>query len=603
MDRKFLNIIKETYQKLDPPIWENGLLRIKGSGHTWEVSELLEVHPGRNSASVYVLGKLLDDLDKEHGLEILSAIEALQVSDTDNPRCGAFRWYREETQPIDTNAAFFTLLPLAVARNYEPDLLSPEEKNTIDRMLKRSCSWFSHECKNPIFFYTNKIISDGAMLTAIGKLTGDDNIISQSRVFLNKWLEYTEQRGFGWGENLSPGYNGVTIQAFTVIKSALADTKEDNLLVNRLNKIEKGIIETFRFNNGYELVPAIRSYNVKGYLKLPSVIYNLAQVEGFGIADSMHALNNNDLDKLSNLSRAMIIYGDRLYLDESDYIRKGYSNRQSYPGFRETHVMDTVKACTWIGNNGGLGSLNKFPVIEGSYQHKGWGLGWQCFPVSAIVYENQVSFLRFNVDDGEKMRHHPHKDKHTAYLDPALFSETHYPDVKTSCRQEKNTLIAIRSIEKLRNRAKSISDSFDVQRFTGEIHEFKIKERQWIALSCDNACICMTPLMGVKEGTCEPTEGYLEIKKEGADVRLVQQMYKGELKTLYNDRISTGWIFHFIDREMETKDIRKYLKDFFISEKSLPDGLVPRMPEWNIHTIDVSYRNKMLIAMKHDPYK
>ena len=602
MDKKFLNTIKETFQKLDSPIWENGLLRVSGSGHTWEVSKLPEVHPGRNSAVAYILGKLLEDIDETHGLEILSAIEALQVSDSDDPRHGVFRWYMEETQPIDTNAAFFTLLPLTVAMLYEPDLLSSNEKNIINRMLKRSCSWFAHECKNPILFYTNKIISDGAMLTAIGKLTEDDDIINQSRVFLNNWLDYTEKHGFGWGENLSPGYNGVTIQAFTVIKTALTNTEEDSVIKNRFNKIEKGIFKTFRFNRGYEFVPAIRSYNVKGKLKMPSVIYNLAQVEGFGIADGMRALGNNDLDALSNLARAIVIYGNRLYLDKTDYIKKGYSNLQSYPAFRETHIMDNVKASTWIGNNGGLGSLNKFPVIDGSYQHKGWGLGWQCFPVSTIVYGGQVSFLRFNVNDGERLRYHPHKEKHTAHLDPALFSENYYPEVKTSCRQAENTIIAIRSIEKLRNKVKSISDSFDVQRFSGKVAEYEINMRKWVVLSYEKANIFITPLMGSKPELGESVRGSIEIEKADGDIRLIQRLYDGELITLYNDRISTGWVIHFVDCSMKLDEVQDYLKDLSVTEISEPDGYVPRMPEWNIHDIQVKCKDTPLVAFRFDPY-
>ena len=100
-----------------------------------------------------------------------------------------------------------------------------------------------------------------------------------------------------------------------------------------------------------------------------------------------------------------------------------------------------------------------------------------------IVCDKQVSFLRYTVDDGVRLRHHPHNDKHTAYQDPALFSEHYYPEVKTECVQNENILVAVRSMEKLRNKLSSICDSLIVQRFDGRVDGMDIDRRQWVIVS------------------------------------------------------------------------------------------------------------------------
>lgn len=604
MNKELLKIL-HSYEELSKnTVWDNGLLRKNGSGHTWEVAELDIVHAGRDTSLAYVFGKIIKNIDETEGIRILQSISKLQVTDKKSDRYGAFRWYAEESKPIDTNAAFFTMAPLAILMLFSPECLSKNEFIKIRQMLLCSYSWFSKECENPILFYTNKIVSDGALLAAISNITGDKEHKKLSRKFLLRWLDYTEKRGYGWGENLSRGYNGVTIQAFTLIKKALNNNLEDTQITKRFEKLEKEILDTFRFNNGYEFVPTIRSYNITGIPKSPSVLYNLAGVEKFGFIDGMNSPDKSlDISNLHTLAVTFLIYDDRLYVDKEDYIKKEYSNIQTVPRTKQTHIMDDKVAYTWIGKNGGLGSLNKFPIIEGSYQHKTWGLGWQCFPVNMIVYDKQVSFLRFNVDAGDRMRHHPHKNKHTDFLDPALFSEGFYPDVKTDCMQNENTLIAIRSINKLRNKVAHISDSLDIQRFDGEVNQYNSNGRQWTVLSYEKACICVTSLLGITVGVDEQVIGEIDIVKENENIQLVQWLYKGELKELYNDRISAGWVIHFIDKRMNQNELQNHLNSIKITDEYRPDNETPRMPIWNIQDIGISLKEDTLISFIHDPYK
>jgi hypothetical protein len=377
---------------------------------------------------------------------------------------------------------------------------------------------------------------------------------------------------------------------------SLGDSPGDNLIKNRLREIQEDILDIYKFHDGYEFVPAIRSYNAEGKTRIPSYVYNLAGVGGFGIKAFFGRETEPDNVYIFNMAKILLVFDDRLYY--ADVKKKDTATRKKI-----TPIMDDKSAYSWLCRNGGIGSINKFPVVKGSYQHKGWGLGWQCFPVSAIIYGEQVSFLRFNVNDGGKMRHHPHKVKHTAYLDPSLFSEPYYPDVITNCVQADNTIIAIRSIEKLRNKARLISDSFDVQRFDGDILEVEANGYKWVALSYKNAVLCIAPLLCFKAGSDAPIPGCINIEKKGSDIRLVQMLYNGELKTLFDDRISTGWVIHLIGRGMKTDKLKEHIKSFSIEENSIGDGYVPRMPRWNMHQIVVKKSGKSVVSFTHDPYQ
>ena len=595
-------------------IWDEGLVRQNGPGHTAEVSKLEAVHPGRTTTLVYAAGRFTGNIDCKEGVLILREVQKLQVTEPNDRLYGCFRWYREETKPNDTNAAFFTLEPLVVIRLLHPGILDESEKDIIDRMLHVSAGWFTRECSNPILYYTNKIISDGAMLAAIGRITNDMAAYGLAIDFFGKWLDYTENRGYGWGENLSLGYNSVILRAFNIIMKAL-DTESDARMIERFRIQEKNILDIFRFYNGHEFVPTIRSYNIKGNPRPWSLVYNLAGVRGFGFLDGNQETFGSGIgDAVFRLTADYMIYGSRLYLDEDDYVSKNMENPLKVPRSGVFSIMDERKAYAWLGKNGGIGSIDEFPVIDGSYQYKRWGLGWQSFPVSVIVYDNQVSFLRFYVDDGTLIRCHPHKDKHTAFLDPALFKESFYPEVRTSCRQSGQTLVVFRNLNGLRNYAEHISDSFDVQNFVGRWVRYSVNDRIWLALLFDRACLLVSTLLGNPAAVDKPVRDErnnviptavmsLEIIEEGNDIRLVQNIYKGAGRVLTDDRLSAGWLFHYIDEPLSEAEVFDYIRRIKVNERCEPDGEIPRMPEWNVHHVDINIDNESLIAVRYDPYK
>jgi hypothetical protein len=170
---------------------------------------------------------------------------------------------------------------------------------------------------------------------------------------------------------------------------------------------------------------------------------------------------------------------------------------------------------------------------------------------------------------------------------------------------------------------RSISDSLDIQRFDGRLIEKRIEGRQWIILSYDMATIVISPLLGlsamngndpiktdsvnnsktVKKGPDGAARMEIEIVREEKDISLVQWLYKGDLDTLYHDRISTAWLIHFIDESMNENQIEDYLKDFDICDSCRTDHEVPRQAQWYVHDIKIKRKDKPLIDFIYDPYK
>ncbi len=124
MNKELLEILQSYNYLSEKVVWEEGMVRKNSSGHTREVAELETVHSGRDTSLAYVFGKIIGNIDETEGIQILQSISKLQVTDKKSDRYGAFRWYAEESKPIDTNAAFFTMAPLAILLLYSPEKLS-----------------------------------------------------------------------------------------------------------------------------------------------------------------------------------------------------------------------------------------------------------------------------------------------------------------------------------------------------------------------------------------------------------------------------------------------------------------------------------------------
>lgn len=166
--------------------------------------------------------------------------------------------------------------------------------------------------------------------------------------------------------------------------------------------------------------------------------------------------------------------------------------------------------------------------MPGSYQHPTWGLGWQSFPVSFSVKDQQVSYLRWYVDDSTAVRTHPAEDYRTAYLMPALFAKPLYPEVKTRSAQQANALVVVRSMTRLHNRAAEIADEWVIHRYDGEVERVvnAAGDREWLVLRYPGCAVAVTALSGICAGAEARAAQPVTVVREEGRIRLRRPLFR-----------------------------------------------------------------------------
>ncbi|TVR61076.1 MAG: hypothetical protein EA426_03870 [Spirochaetaceae bacterium] len=575
-----MNDFTELYRDVTAGVeFTDGLAKQNGPGHTLEVAGLSFCHVGRLTADIYAAGTVAREIAEQQGIEMLRAIQLLQIDAPDDHQHGAFRWYREETRVRDTNAAFFTLVPLAILRLKYAELIPDSHARLIDDMLRAGGVWFTRQCAEPSLYYPNKIMSDGALLIAIGSVLEDEAFYSAGSDFFGRWLEYTERRGWGWGENISLGYLGVIFKALELACLALRPVEAD--LETKLRGHMRALGEILRFHDGQEFVPTIRSYNFDGQVVRSSPLWRMVGVGSGAEERSIGSLMNT------------VLFGDSVVIGEE--------NRQPVPRTREVRIFDAATSYSWIGHNARLGSLTRFPVMPGSYQWPTWGLGWQSFPVSFSVAQEQVSFLRWSVIERGHHRFHPTEDKSKTYLDPALFGEKYYPDVTTRCSQSESALVVVRTMIGVHNAASSIIDEWIVNRFRGELHEYQSEDgRKWIVLRYAASAVMITSLGGIdasREGR-EPAP--IRVVQDDEKLRLQQVLFEGDETVVHHPRLEAAWCVVMID-EAGGK-VSDLVASVTITDESFGDHEVPRASYAEIREITARVAGGPECRLRIDPH-
>ena len=201
----FYKALEKKLEQYKTTTWDNGLVKI-GRGHTAEANKHEFCHCSRTSAAWYAALVLGGELDENEGLETLNALLELQDRNEGSRTYGCTRWYAEETKVADTNAAFFSQLPLLTVMLFDRDCVPDSNKAVIEKICAAAVKWYQHQLVNPSVYYSNNIVSDGAMLLGTAKIAGDSEGFDTGLEFFEKWLTYTENDGWGWGENLAAGY-------------------------------------------------------------------------------------------------------------------------------------------------------------------------------------------------------------------------------------------------------------------------------------------------------------------------------------------------------------------------------------------------------------
>ena len=496
---------------------------LSGRGHTRAAAKCSVTHNGRDTAAWYACGRMNTWFD-EDPLDMLEAIESLQDTDPASPRFGCMRWYAEEPFIEDTNGAFFVQMPLAVFMTVYPARPHPEEREILMRILGRGAHWFARETEHGPMHYSNKILSDGAMTLALSHITDNDELYRKGVAFFERWLRFTRENGWGWGENLSIGYNAVILSALELARRSFAPAEA--AMAAEIQALMDEQCELFRFFDGHELTPAIRNYNYAGEEKIRSPVFNLAGVAGNGLED----LPVSAWDASTLLALFM---EDKMYYADRDLARMGLARKLPVPRSRVTHVWKENEATSWIGHGGSIGTLNNFPVYPDCYQHKTWGLGWQCMPLNAVVYGAGVLYVRWVVEGDGWTRIHP---KH-CYLSPALFEgDEPYPAVRTRSRQAENAALTFRVMQGVDRAAARISDEWYIPPCAADagIRE----ENGFTCVMYPKAALLIRPLAG---GTLE------RVNDEDGAIRLRVVRAESAEQHIRAEEIASGWVTVFCD--------------------------------------------------------
>lgn len=468
---------------------------------------------------------------------MLSEIAKLQDIEPDSKTYGCMRWYREEPCIRDTNGAFFVLKPIVMTMLFCAKEVSESEQAIILSMLRTAGRWFLNECTNHGYFYPNKIASDGAMLLAIGTLIRDDTLLSHAQTFWDEWIDYVDKYGWGWGENASECYSSITASALDL---ALCCLEEHTERFRKLFKARSILMDYIAYHDGYEFVPAIRTYNFEGLVRNKNLM-NVAH-----ITDELFRPQDSGIE-YENLA-TMILH----------QLSPEYVPRPDENSFHTEKIFGNAYAATYKGRNIRLGTVSRFPVMPGCYQNVGWGLGWQSAPVSVLALKHETGFLRFAAVCGEKLHTHPAYDKRYAYLHTHLFSDENIPEINTFCNQVNHTAVIVRTVSHIANKASYLADEWCFQHFDGELLEYE----EWVVFDYGDCVFA-----------AKPFNGAAKIIRSGTNVRLAQIFHEGAERLLVCRRWITAWAAVVLDNP---KNWKAQLDEIQTLYADVPDVRFPR---------------------------
>ncbi len=509
--------LKQYYQ---PKSLDDGMIRIVKKPHVTDIAHLESACVAPSTAVYYFVSRYLDiDIDGEL---ILTELSKLQDINPESRTYGCMKWYRESTRIQDTNSAFFTLRSVCYTLKFCPEKVPPAELDIIMPMLKHAVHWFKHECKKGGFFYPNKIMSDGAMLMLLGDILNDRTLIDDAHDFWTRWMDYTHEYGWGWGENTSKNYTAVMKDALIV---ALMCIEKGSVFYNRLLGFYKKMLDYCAYHGDYEFTPSIRTYNFEGKT---NICRNPANTD----FENSNNIDNETIAKIILHRNAPII---KLTPDTSN--------------FHKERIFGDSYAVTYKGENIRLGTVSKFPVMCNCYEGRGWGLGWQSMPVSAIALKHETSFMRFvTVSNGEFRSH-----MSTGWKNKNLFPDMNIPDIYTYSKQERNMAVVVRMAEHIANTSSYFGDEWFFQHFDGEL---KIIQG-WHVFDYGDCALCIKFL-----------DGNPEIIRDGEKIRLVNKLYEGNEKLLVCSRFISSCAIVALD---SCEDIERELYRISVSKKNIYD--------------------------------
>lgn len=430
--------------------WDDtvGLWQKPGPGHVASTKKLKIVHAGPDAAGKLLAAVRLNVLHEIDSEKVLRALRDLQWKKKDDYCFGCMKWYSEENDIGDSNAAFFIGMKLIILRIRYYERLTPVGQQLLDEILPGLNVWFRNTIRNAEIYYPNKYLGDlvckWLLMELLGKSEEDDFVIDMMYKAAHDW----QNHHWGWGEHLSDGYSNVCLGELSVLLLMSKQLPEDlrrvyQDLTNELLDIEDAFGDAPR-------VPTLRSY---AFLE-PKPHKNFRD----SIAPENEVL----------YSSGMIDLGPILHecgWHEAMPPRKKQPRNIHIPCYggnmANAHMEDDIR----------LGSMSHFPIMP-SADHPTWGLSWQCFPAVMSRGMTDWGFLQWETLEGGKLRAHPANGGPFAHI-PKTLSDAIMPPVtgETFSLQRGSDVLIFRIMRCIPQSLEMITDRFRLLATTADVEE------------------------------------------------------------------------------------------------------------------------------------
>jgi hypothetical protein len=393
-------------------IWNDalGLCRQDGPGHTAPVSQMEHVHNGVYSATRLGLLAQRGELETREALTTLRSFRAMQVKEPGN-RQGCLRWYWEETEPVDTNAAFFIGMALMILYLAEGEKLDESVRAAIREIVADLAVWFGQELHIADPIYPNKYMGDLVCSWLAFEVLGrepTEELLRKSR----EWCDYWRREHWGWGEHMSAVYTMVLLNELSAVL-LFCRAMPEAIRHDFRGLFENLMVINDAFGQGPR-VPVIRSYAFAG------------SAESLPYRDFIRSKpHETELEGLSALSNLGGLYG-------AWYYRAGWLElappKREMSEWLEVPCRDKAVARAIIKPQIRIGAMSHYPIMEG-VDHQTWGLSWQTFPAALWRPAGDWGFWRWATRSGDCERGHPAFSKASAYLGNALSTKVDPPPI------------------------------------------------------------------------------------------------------------------------------------------------------------------------------
>lgn len=355
--------------------------------HTRRICHVERPHPAPDAACRLLLAAQEGVLRSLQVKTVLKNLRSMVWTEK-GPLFGCMRWYWEESSPDDTNAAFFTALPLIGLRVVYAEELRPGELFDLDWILDRMFHWFLYKCGGRYEYYPNAYLGDLVCGWLINEYLAkeEDGIITDAMRRAGKY--WRGEGRWGWGEHLGQYINIILDQLSLLLllgKKLPEDIRSDYLeMLNELLSLQD------KFGDGPQ-VPALRSYY---FTRAPEKIQPYREyVRETGPGEQ--PLTGNRIKMPGLLAQ----------LGWHELVSPP-SGGNTFPSEFRVPCAFGADAFSYVDRDIRLGGMSRFPLMEWAESSRS-GLSWQCFPVCLWRPGGDWGFLFWQADEKGVCRSHP----------------------------------------------------------------------------------------------------------------------------------------------------------------------------------------------------